>query len=117
MDERIRQVHDHIATLRAEADAIRLVRAGGTLRRERSDRGAGPSKGFGFRRRAGRALMALGGLLEGPAHSEAARCTRVDHEPTHQGAAGCVSVPIRSRPRPAMSTGHCREPRGSRSVT
>lgn len=67
MEERFSQVHDHIAALRAEADAARLVHAGPADAFERTGGHAGRSGGLGFRRRAGRALMALGAIVEGRA--------------------------------------------------
>lgn len=70
MDERIRQVHDHMTTLRAEADAIRLAHPDRLARPEHIDGHGGPSRSLGLRRRAGRALMALGAFVEGHAESE-----------------------------------------------
>ena len=58
MEERMHAVHDHIAALMAEADAERLVR------RTRPRRSHGLT--LGIRHRAGRALIALGALVEGP---------------------------------------------------
>ena len=58
MEERTHAVHDHIASLIAEADAERLARR---TRPSRSRRLT-----LGIRQRAGRALIALGALVEGP---------------------------------------------------
>lgn len=56
MDDRMLRVHDGIASLRAEAVTERLVRAG---------RARGQSAASRLRRRTGRALIALGGRIEG----------------------------------------------------
>jgi hypothetical protein len=58
MEERMHAVHDHIASLMAEADAERIARSARPGRRRRL--------GLGLRQRAGRALVALGALVEGP---------------------------------------------------
>lgn len=58
MDERMHAVHDHITALHAEAAAERAVRAGHA-------QGYAPHAGPGLRRRAGRALKALGEIVEG----------------------------------------------------
>jgi hypothetical protein len=64
MDERIAQVHDHIAALIDEARGERLAHGEPNASPPRS------SRGTGLRRRAGRALMALGELVEGRAECE-----------------------------------------------
>jgi hypothetical protein len=64
VDERNAQIHDHIAALIDEARGERLAHAEPTSRPSR------PSRGAGLRRRAGRALMALGELVEGRAECE-----------------------------------------------
>ena len=61
MDERTAQVHDHIAALIDEARDERL-----THDAEPTSQPASPRR-VGLRRRAGRALMALGEFVEGPA--------------------------------------------------
>lgn len=67
MDERMHAVHDHIAALHAEAAAERTAGEG----RNRDD---APPPGPGLRRRAGRALMALGEFVEGRRDVESEPC-------------------------------------------
>ena len=76
MDERMQAIHDHITTLHAEAAAERVARAG----RAREDaRHAGP----GLRRRAGRALMALGEFVAGRRDGDCEPCPDGVAAPAH----------------------------------
>jgi hypothetical protein len=63
MDERTAQVHDHIAALIEEARGERLTHVAQPVPSPTRT----PFRRLGLRRRAGRALMALGELVEGPA--------------------------------------------------
>ena len=63
MQERMHSVHHHIAQLHAEAAAERVAR-------DASGRRVRHLSGGGLRRRVGRALIALGALLEGPDECE-----------------------------------------------
>jgi hypothetical protein len=70
MDERMHAVHDHITRLHHEAAAERAARAAVATS---GASGGGERTGFvtALRRRAGRALVALGALVEGPTDCEA----------------------------------------------
>jgi hypothetical protein len=60
MDERTAQVHDHIAALIDEPQGERLAHG------EQRVAPPGSPRRLGLRRRAGRALMALGEFVAGP---------------------------------------------------